>query len=247
MAAQSPITDSSPIAAAQLQERADQLAAILRIRPALYAGHAGEAYQIMGHLAAMPTLKDTGARHRYGNEILGNAGRAFSAYGGDGAAFFARVQGLVIEMQEFPAWFHDLSDSNEMLVENYVTVTSILDGMKYAGLTGFGGAAAKASAGGLAGGVNAATAGGGARAIAGAAVKGGWSATTKMMTGGFVSRASILVWVVGQVAYAGLQDEQSTMQKEIICRYQENRLSAKLYQRALGSDMPRPSQYLRPL
>ncbi len=68
-------------------------------------------------------------------------------------------------MQEFPAWFHNLTDTDEKLVENDVTATCILDAMKVVGFGGFGTAAAKVGGGGIMGTAKAAETGAGARAL----------------------------------------------------------------------------------
>ncbi len=201
----------------------------------------------MGHLAAMPTVKDFGARHAYGNEVLANAMRVFPPSSADTARFFGSVQALVADMQEFPGWYHDLSDSNEDLVEHYVTVTWILDAMKVAGFAGASGAGGKIAGGGFMGAAKSAEAGAGFKAVSGAAFQGSRQAAIKLATGGLATRAGIFVWIIGQTAYTVLQDEQATMRREIVRRYQEGRLPGALYQRAMGSDMPPPARYLFPL
>ena len=244
---QGSMTDLAPVMATELKNRADQLAAILDIPPNTYEGGEPEACQVMGHVAAMPTVSDFGKRHVYGNEVLRNAAKAFPPSGPETGAFFQQVAGLVATMQELPGNYSYLSSDNEQLVETYVTVTRILDAMKWVGYTGFAGAGGKAMSGAGSGLTNAlkqgATLGGAARG----AFQGGAGAVGKIATGGYVSRSGIMLWVVGEGVYMSLAKEQTKMKQEITRRFQEGRLTAALYKRAFGSDTPIPSRYLFPV
>ena len=136
--------DPRPLLAAELRARADQLAEILDIPPHAYGEKVAEAYQIMGHLAAMPSVRDHGRRRDYGNEIKANASRVFSPFSAEGNQFFNYLQARVVIMQEIPDWFHNQTDSDEKLVNDYRLVKKILDAMKVAGFSELGGSGAAA-------------------------------------------------------------------------------------------------------
>lgn len=240
---QSTMMDVRPIMAAELKARAAQLASILGIKSGTYGDKDAEAYQIMGHLAAMPTVKDFGRRRQYGNEILMNAARSFPPSSAEGGLFHSEVERLVAEMQEFPAWFSTLTSSNDDLVENYVTLTRVLDAMKWLGWGGLGTASGKVARGALTEMDKALAKRAGARAVAGGAVRGAGSGAAKLVTGGLATRTGIFVWAVGEFAYQALLPQQAQLAQEITRRYQEGRLSAQLYQRAFGSETPPPTRY----
>lgn len=197
----------------------------------------------MGHLAAMPTLKDHSQRRAYGNEILPNTARAFDPHDPETGLFFSLVQARVVEMQEAPSWFHSLSDTDEKVVNNYRTVRIILDAMKCLGFSGASAGAAKIGGGALGGGIKELEARSGVRAIASGALKGGQATGKKMLTGGLSTRAGIFTWIIGQAVFYSLSADSDTMNKEINRRYQERKLTSDQYKRAFGSAFSLPAQY----
>ncbi len=231
----------------ETRTRARQLASILTIPPNSFDGRDRAALEIMSHLGAMPVIKDFAQRHQYGNEVLQNTNKAFPYDLPDTGIFYAKIQGLVITMQEFPVWYHNLTASNTDLVENYLVVSLLLKGMSIAGLTGLAGVGAS-FAGKIVQSVPGTIEKSG---MSGAAlVRGGAAAVGKTVRGGLAGAGAtgfVAVWLVGQAAATILQTEQSEMKKEIIRRYQENRLPVELYRRALGDDLPPPQRYFYPV
>jgi hypothetical protein len=93
------------------------------------------ALSTLSYLYAMPAISDHAKRRQFGNDILQSTRAHFMPSDGPRASeFFARVQGLVIEMQEFPAWFSELSQSPEDLVRAYQRWALVIGALKFIGI-----------------------------------------------------------------------------------------------------------------
>lgn len=103
------------------------------------------ALEILIYLYSMPTITDHGERRRYGIKILQRTNAQFPPSSGTkAAAFFGMVQARVIEMQEFPSWFNELTRTPEDLARRYVVLAHVV---KWMGLLGFGASASAFGAG----------------------------------------------------------------------------------------------------
>ena len=231
----------------EMQARAKQLGSILGIPASTFAGKEMPAYQIMSHLAAMPTVKDNGRRHAYGNEVLGNLNKLLPIDDPENQPFYGRVAPLVGQMQEFPAWFANFAKSNEELVNDYVLLDTILTGMAYAGLPSFAAAGLGKSA--ISKGViGAARKYEGRGALAGMDLaagmgKAGMAGARTALTGGFATSPFAVVWLIGAATATALTIQQNEIKAEIVRRFQNRTLSSELYQKALGTLSPLPQQY----
>jgi hypothetical protein len=98
-------------------------------------------------LYAMPAIADHAKRRNFGIQILQSTLPYFTKSDGPNAErFFSYVQGLVIEIQEFPAWFSELAASPEELVREYQRLDRAVFALKFIGIStglGAGGAAFK--------------------------------------------------------------------------------------------------------
>ena len=235
--------DPRPMMESELRARAAQLASILDIPFHVYGENISEANQIMGRLAAMPYVRDSGRRRDYGIEILANTNLVFNAFDPRGGQFFHCVQMRVVDIQISPDWFHSLTDSNDKLVNDYRLMKLVVDAMRLAGFTGPGAVGAKTFAGGITGFAKAAETRAGVRAVAIGTMRGAGEAGAKVFTGGLATRASIFAWIIGQAVFVGLQQDNIDRQKEIARRYQEHRMSSEIYQKAFGTSTSLPPQY----
>ena len=105
------------------------------------------AFSILSTLYSMPAVKKHDERRRYGNDILQSTRGYFGPTDGPEAAqFFGKVSSLVIEIQEFPDWFSDLTASPEDLVLKYKILAWVTFGLRVIGV----GATATAAASGFA-------------------------------------------------------------------------------------------------
>lgn len=228
-----------PATPAQIRRRALSIARVLKFQPGSYAGRERQAYHIMSHLAGMPTVTDHGRRRNYGNEVLQNADRLMPHAQPQNGPFSWRLRELVISMQEFPAWHAMLRKSDEALVEDYLNLRLIVGGMGLVGMGGIAGITGDLAKGALAGGQRAAA---GASRI-GNVVRGGLAGARGAATGGLAGTLGV-VWVIGSVAYLAIEQNMTDVGNEITRRYQEQRLSVDLYQKAFGDDVPMPEQFL---
>ena len=163
----------------EIRARAAGIARILNI-PSTAIANASNAYHIMSHLAAMPTLADHGRRRDYGNEILANSNRLMPISQPEYAPFNGYLRGLVVTMQEFPKWYTILTKASEALVDDYILVSNMLIGMGWLGLGGLGAVGSVVKSG-----IKGATAAsGGIRAVTGAALRGVGAGVVNTATAG---------------------------------------------------------------
>jgi hypothetical protein len=121
--------------------RLRNLCLLFRI-PIEYTGdNPAAALSTVTYLYGMPAIADHGERRRYGNDILQSTSAFFvPSLGPRATAFFGRVQTLVIEMQEFPGWFSELSQSPEELVRTYWRWRYVRNALRFIGVGAIGGA-----------------------------------------------------------------------------------------------------------
>ncbi len=231
--------------AAEAVMRAAQMAAILEISSASFTGREVKAFGVMSHLYSMARLKEQGARHRFGMEILQYTNRVLPMDDPDNAQFFGSVQNVVITMQEMPSWFHEISETDAQLVDEYVTIWWIQAGMGT--VLGISGASVSGTGSKM---VGAAVKGAASSAVpgfagrVGAATSAAGSTLGKAFTGGYAARASVMGFVVGTMVYTTLDDDRERIGKEITRRYQEHQISADRYKKAFGAGTPLPERYV---
>jgi hypothetical protein len=101
------------------------------------------AYAIVSMLYTMPAISEHDQRRRFGNDILQNVNAQFPPSDGPGAAqFFSAVQARVIEMQEFPGWYAELSRTPEELVRIYTRMQYGVKALNLIGISAGTGAVA---------------------------------------------------------------------------------------------------------
>ncbi len=214
------------------------LARVLRFEAGTFAGHDREAYTILSHLAAMPLEMNHDRRRRYGIEILTNASSLMPLDQPQNTQFHQRLREQVISMQEYPAWYSTLRNSNEQIVNSFIRLWWVLKGMEVGGLGGLSGIPADMNKGALAGMQGKR----GAAGRAAGAIRGGMAGAAGTVTGGLRGTAGIY-WAIGSMLYVGGQDRLNELGNEITRRYQHGQLSAELYQKAFGEDGPVPEQF----
>jgi hypothetical protein len=195
----------------------------------------------MSHLAAMPSIIDKGRRHRYGNEILLNANSLMPDSQPHNKQFNARLRMHVALIQEMPAWYSALTKSNIAIVNDYLNLKLITWGMEMAGLGSLGVAGMSGDA--VKGGVAAARGATGVRQGLASGARGAMAGVRGTITGGMAGSMAV-AWAVGSIAYVALTGRMTELGHEITRRYQEKRLSADLYQKAFGDDIPMPERFL---
>ena len=231
--------------AAEATMRAAQMAAILAIPSTSFTGREVKAFGVMSHLYSMARLQEQGARHRFGLEILQYTNRVMPMDDPDNAQFFGSVQNVVISMQEMPSWFHEISETDAQLVDEYVTIWWIQAGMgTVLGISGVSvsGTGSKMVGAAIKGAVSSPVPGFAARM--GAATSAAGSTLGTAFTGGYVARASVIGFVVGTLVYSTLDDDRERIGKEITRRYQEHQLSADRYKKAFGAGTSLPERYV---
>lgn len=226
--------------AEEVRLRAIGLAKVLNIPTSSFTARERQAYTIMSYIAAMPTVADHGRRHALANEILQNADRLMPISQPQNQQFFAAVQGLVITMQEFPAWYTKLRASNEQIVNDYVLGTTVLKGMKLIGMGGLLAPSGAAIKGGIKAAQTAMSSGARAAAVSGA--RGALTGAVGTVTGGLAGPLAV-GWAVGSVACIALDARMQELADEITRRYREQRLSPELYQKAFGPGVAMPERY----
>jgi hypothetical protein len=121
--------------------RLRNLCRIFRIDPDTTESNPAAAFTVVSMLYAMPAIADHAKRHDYGNRILQGTQPYFTPSDGPNAVrFFSYVQGLVIEIQEFPSWFSELTRSPEELVSEYRRLKWAVTALQIIGI-GAGGSA----------------------------------------------------------------------------------------------------------
>jgi hypothetical protein len=127
--------------------RLRNLCSIFRINPGATETNPAAALTTMSMLYSMPAFSNHAKRRDYGNRILQGTQPYFTPSDGPNAVrFFSYVQGLVIEIQEFPSWFTELAASPEELVSEYRRLSRAVSILKFIGIgagTGAISAAAK--------------------------------------------------------------------------------------------------------
>jgi hypothetical protein len=100
--------------------RLQRLCSLFSIPLGLTKDNPDGGYTIVSLLYTMPAQPDHNQRRQLGNDILKSAYAEFPPSDGPSAAqFFSLTQARVIEMQEFPGWYAELSRSGEELVRIY--------------------------------------------------------------------------------------------------------------------------------
>jgi hypothetical protein len=101
------------------------------------------ALSTLSYAYGMPAIAEHAKRRQYGNEILQSTRAHFMPSDGPRASeFFGRVQALVIEMQEFPSWYSELSQSPEDLVRAYQRWALVVGALRFIGIGAGSGAIA---------------------------------------------------------------------------------------------------------
>lgn len=234
------IPQGLPTRAQEIRHRAIGLARVLAIPSDSFTARERQAYLVMSHLAAMPTIGDHARRRAYGNEILQNSNQLLPIDQPQNGQFSAHLRSHVIMMQEFPAWYSTLTKSSEELVNDYKLLKLMTWAMKnigMGGLPGFGGAAVKGGIKGAQGAVA-----GGARAASAAGARGAMTGALGSVTGGLAG-GLMIAWVIGSVAYVTLEARLKELGDAITQRYQEQRLSEDQYQECFGKDVALPQHY----
>lgn len=200
------------------------------------------ALSVMSCLYSMPAIADHAERRRYGNQILQSAHAHFTPSDGPKASqFYGQVSARVIEIQEFPSWYAELSRSPEELIRIYQNMASAVWALKFIGIG--------AGTGAVAAGLKDALKAEGAKDM----VKAGLKTTLSRLSGkgaifeGIEARygkklplqpALFLIIVAATAAYFSLVEEMRKIKIIIQDKFQNGQMSEELFSRAFKEVEP---------
>lgn len=122
---------------AENQARLRAYCAMLDIRESSTEPNPALALQVLARMYLVPTIEDHGERNQALNEIRGNLGGEFGKW----SPFVGETAGVAAMMQELPYWFDHLSESTEVLIERYKSLSTAIRVLQALGLGAGGGSA----------------------------------------------------------------------------------------------------------
>lgn len=194
------------------------------------------ALSVLACLYSMPAIADHFQRRRFGNQILESAYAHFPPSEPKSSRFFTQISGRVIEIQEFPSWYAEMSQSPEELVRQYQNIQRVIDVLKFIGIG--------AGSGAIAAGMKEALKAKGAAEMAKA---GGKTALSRLSGKGAIFEgiearygklpagaglALFLIVTAATAAYVSLLEEMRKIKIIILDKYQNGQMSSELFSKA---------------